>query len=134
MKKLINVIAVVALFATMAFASDNTARYEQALENYTTSLKFDNAGVRHSSIFQVVKLKATNPKFNVNEAKATLKKMSEKDEYALIRFHAKLAYNYLNDAELAAKVDVEDYENPMDFFIALHKVAQNNYEGSLAQK
>ncbi len=134
MKRVTQFMAVVALFATMAFANDNTTRVEQALENYTHSLKFENAGVRHSSIFQVVKLNATNPEYKLSEVKAVIRKMAEKDEYALIRFHAKLAYTYLTDAELAAKVSVEDYENPMDFFIELHKVAQNKYEGSLATK
>ncbi len=134
MKKITPFIAVAALFATMVFANDNTARIEQALENYTNSLKFENAGVRHSSIFQVVKLSATNPEYNLNATRSVIKKMAEKDEYALIRFHAKLAYTYLTDMELAAKVSVEDYENPMDFFIELHKVAQTKYESSLAIK
>lgn len=124
----------VVMFTALAVANTNRTVNENIVKNYAYSLKSENAGVRHSAIFQLVRMKSDNKKIDLNEVNRTLLKVAQNDDFALIRFHARLAYTYLNDAELAKQVKVEDFENPMGFFIELHRMVQDSYINNLASK
>ncbi len=134
MKRMIQATAMVVLFATLAMANTNGTANDKIAKNYAYSLKSENAGVRHSAIFQLVRMKSENAQLNANEINRNLLKVAKSDDFALIRFHARLAYTYLNDTKLANQVKVENFENPMGFFIELHRMVQDSYLNNLASK
>ncbi|MDZ7314721.1 MAG: hypothetical protein ONB24_01220 [candidate division KSB1 bacterium] len=124
MKRMIYVLTI-ALLTTVAFAADQPtnvekARIELAKRALLDVLKSENAGARNSALHVIAKIKSDYPDVDLTVFNDMLLKLSRNDERSLIRVNANLAYAYINNPELAARVKVEDPEDPAAFFNALY--------------
>lgn len=124
MKRMIYVLTI-ALLTTTSFAADRAtsaekARIDLAKKALMEVLKSDNAGARNSALHVIAKIKSEYPDVDLTVFNDMLLRLSRNDERSLIRVNANLAYAYINNPELAARVKVEDPEDPAAFFNALY--------------
>ncbi len=124
MKKMIYVLTI-ALLTTVSFAADRSTAVEKeridlAKKALLEVLKSDNAGARNSALHVIAKIKSDYPDVDLTVFNDMLLRLSRNDANSLIRVNANLAYAYLNNPGLAARVKVEDPEDPAVFFNALY--------------
>ncbi|MDZ7372260.1 MAG: hypothetical protein ONB12_13945, partial [candidate division KSB1 bacterium] len=110
MKRMIYVLTI-ALLTTTSFAADRTtsaekARIDLAKKALMEVLKSDNAGARNSALHVIAKIKSEYPDVDLTVFNDMLLRLSRNDERSLIRVNANLAYAYINNPELAARVKV----------------------------
>lgn len=134
MKKLINMTLMVVLLAAAANAKPNLDKVETAVKGYVVALNSDNAGLRHSALYNLAVIKAEYPEIDFSNLDRQLQKMSTKDEYPLIRLHADLTRTYLKDNSLQSKVQVEANGNPVDFFKNLYLEMESSYAETYAKE
>ena len=134
MKKLMNVSLIFVLLAGLVNAKPSLDKIDTAISGYVQALKSDNAGLRHSALYQLALIKSEYPEINFDYVDRQLEKMSKKDKFNLIRLHANLTRAYLQDSDLQAKVKVEKSDNPVDFFKNLSQEIESSYAESYVKE
>ena len=125
-KFLVVITVLVAVSVSFAKAPLTQPDLNLAKKSYLNALDSDNAGVRNSAMFQIIKLKATYPDENVKAYVNKVKKISENDPFYSMRSHAHLTMMFLENSELAKLVNPEDYPDPDSFFNSFYtKLTEN---------
>lgn len=131
MKKLIVIFSLfVIAIAGLAKTPDRT-NLDKIIQNYLFAAKSTNHGVRHDTIYQLVKLRCAYPNNDLIECEKCLKKMSTNDTHPIIRLHAQLALAYWHNDNLQTTIKVEKGEDSLTFFNRLYQAIST---GNLAMQ
>ena len=110
------------MIACLAFGQTNDSKsLDTILKNYLNALKSDNAGLRNSALYQIVKIKAQYPEADLGVCEKCIAQMSSKDKNTHVRINAGLALLCLKDRQLPTKVQATTEEEPTKFFARLHQ-------------
>lgn len=124
MKKII-IIVFLAFFAISSFAQ--AQKVECAMAGYLKALRTENEGLRHDALFQIAKLKFSCPQTKFCQCLDELKRVSQKDTNPLIRLHAMMTIEYLQKPELRKTIDIEKFEDYLEFYNKLYVRINNDF-------
>jgi hypothetical protein len=93
---------------------------QKSTNSWIANLGAENAGVRHATLYALVRLKSDFPQLDMSVFNAALNKAVNKDPVAHIQVDAKIASIYLSDAKLASAVKVDENAAPGDVFAHIH--------------
>ncbi len=121
MKKLFIVLILTLLATGLTFAKETPkdSHLEIAAKNLVMSLKSDNAGVRNSALYQIAKIRAQYPDFDLSKVEKEVEKVAKKDKSAIVRVNANLVDTVLNDKTAESMVNLAAAE-PQEFFSDLY--------------
>ncbi len=121
MKKLFIVLIVTLLATGLSFAKDapKSSQLDIAAKNLLMSLKSDNAGVRNSALYQIAKIRAQYPDYDLSKVEKEVEKVAQKDKSAIVRVNANLVDTVLNDKVAESQVNLAAAE-PQEFFTDLY--------------
>ncbi|MBN1998657.1 hypothetical protein JW935_13945 [candidate division KSB1 bacterium] len=121
MKRVYITIGIIFIIATMTFAAIPVQqKIDKALDNYIVALKSDNAGLRSSAAYQIVKMKSRYPQADYSKVEAVLNRIAHRDQSDLLRVQAELTLIYVRNTELAYRVKAQDPSNPWPFYNRLN--------------
>ena len=94
---------------------------DQATKTYLWSLGSENHGVRNSTILCIVQFKKRYPEIDFGSFVKKLQKISQTDPYLPNRMHAQLAIICLEQTDIMASVDPNQFEDPKMFFNVIYE-------------
>ncbi len=97
-------------------------------KSWLANLSSPNAGVRHSTLQVLVRMKSDFPYLDMSVFNTILKRMCEQDPVAHLQVDAKIAAVYLNNTELAQAIKIVEGNSPGDTFTQIHLAMDDAFE------
>ncbi len=110
----------------VALPAQSPENLKNAPKNYEKALKSGNAGMVESAIFHSLKFMLFYPQEDAAKLKKQITRLVKEGETRSIRYKAYLASQFLNNPDLLATIEKEDYKDADQFFKILGDTLQEN--------
>lgn len=110
----------------VALPAQSPENLKNAPKNYEKALKSGNAGMVESAIFHSLKFMLFYPQEDAAKLKKQITRLVKEGETRSIRYKAYLASQFLNNPDLLATIEKEDYKDADRFFKILGDILQEN--------
>ncbi len=111
---------------SVGLAAQSAENLKNAPKNYEKALKSGNAGMVESAIFHSLKFMLFYPQEDVAKLKKQITRLVKEGETRNIRYKAYLASQFLNNPDLLATIEKEDYKDADRFFKMLGDTLQES--------
>ena len=126
MKRLIIILTVLVLGASIHATEISDSKLSTAQKMYVQGMKADNIGLRCSAIFRIAEMKSYFPEISTKRVEKILQKAAQKDQSSLVRTYAALTLVYLKDSKLNQIVKVAPKQVSLDFYQKLQQAIYTN--------
>lgn len=111
---------------SVGLAAQSPENVKNAPKNFEKALKSGNAGLVESAIFHSLKFMIFYPEQDVTKLKKQITRLVKEGETRNIRYKAYLASQFLNNPDLLATIEKEDYKDADRFFKMLGDTLQES--------
>lgn len=111
---------------SVGLAAQSPENVKNAPKNFEKALKSGNAGLVESAIFHSLKFMIFYPEQDAAKLKKQITRLVKEGETRNIRYKAYLASQFLNNPDLLATIEKEDYKDADRFFKMLGDTLQES--------